>query len=865
MEKIIIIDGTSLIFRSFYALKNPMITKDGIQTQGIYGFLNMLFKVLKDQSPSHAAVAWDVKKPTFRHESYGEYKAGRKPMPIELIAELPYMKEILDAMSIKNIECPGFEADDIIGTLAKASEDKDFEVLVVTGDKDALQLVSEKTKVMINQKGVSKATIYDINEMKNVYSLTPVQFIEYKALIGDKSDNIPGVPGVGDKTGKDLLVTYGDIETIYNNLDNLKGKKLKENLIEYKDQLEFSKMLATIVKDAPIDLDLDQYVIGDYDSKKLLELFEKLEFNSFIKKLELKNQSPKPEIEPLRATSIKALDDLKPLEELSDESILYLKLFSDYSHLEEPEINGIGYVIGEECFYLDQPLFFPTFWDILKKKNLKYNGFSIKDDLFILLSKGIEAFDVEFDSQIAKYILDSSRSNYNLEGIAQEELGMEISFKDEALDLDFVSKYFSIIKNLENVYRKQLDENNLTDIAREIEFPLIRVLANMEHNGVGVSEKVLSEIGEKFDRLIENLEKSIWELAGHEFNINSPSQLGEVLFEELGLKAGKKNKTGYSTSAQVLKKLKNDHEIVALILDYRGLTKLNSTYIHGLNKLICEDGRIRTSFKQAAASTGRISSTDPNLQNIPIRSEEGRNIRKAFIPAEGNLLIGADYSQIELRVLAHLSGDEHLIEAFNKGDDIHRLTASKVFDIPFDQVSGLDRSRAKAINFGVIYGMSGFGLSEGIGITVKDAEKYIKDYFDKYSAVKNFMDQEIEKCKELGYTTTMFGRKRYIPELKASNFMVRQAGERLAMNTPIQGTAADIIKIAMIKVFYKLKDVLPEAKLILQVHDELIIECSKADEKIAKELLKSSMEEATKLKVKLESNVTSGDSWYLLK
>ncbi len=879
-KRIVIIDGNSLINRAYYAMRNPMITSEGIYTQGIYGFLNMLSKILDDYSPEYAAVAWDRKSPTFRHESYAEYKAGRKKMPPELAMELPLMKEILSAMSISNLEIDGYEADDIIGTVAKAAEREGLDVLIISGDKDELQLASKNIKVLITKKGISEFDLYDYDKMLERYSLTPEQFIDLKGLMGDQSDNIPGIPGVGEKTGIKLLEQFGSIDEMLKRTDEITNKKLREKVEENAQLALMSRKLAEIYTSVPIEFEVDDFAIEEQDTDKLIELYVKLEFNSFLKKLKVGETNSTLKTAEYEFIKIAADEDIKKLSTLKENGEAFLRVVSDHSHTAKPLIYSLYICSDEKVFDLSgsDELIRAAVSELYAKK-IKLCGHDIIEDAYVLKFYGLTEFEAGFDTAVADYVLDPSKSNYTLKRLALEYLHTEIDDTNDVngkqLDLlgeaendehTFTKSYFSVLTSLKDILKKKLKENNLEELYYNIELPLIRVLAGMEYNGFTVEKESIRSFGKELQEEIEALSKDIFAAAGEEFNINSPSQLGNILFEKLGLPAFKKTKTGYSTNAEVLERLRSKHEIVDMILRYRTITKLKSTYVDGLIPLISSDSKIRAHFKQTVTATGRLSCTEPNLQNIPIRNEYGRLLRKAFVPeSRNNVLIGADYSQIELRVLAHLSGDKNLIEAFNNGDDIHRATASRVFDIDYDKVTSLDRSKAKAVNFGVIYGMSGFGLSEELHIGRKEAERYIEEYFDKHEAVKSYMDMQVALCKERGFSETITGRRRFIREITSSNYMTRSLGERLAMNSPIQGSAADIIKLAMIKVYDELIKNEYKAKLILQVHDELIIDSPLEEEDKVRELLRRNMMEAYELSVSLECSLDSGKDWFELK
>ena len=878
-KQIIIIDGNSLINRAYYAMQTPMITAEGIYTQGIFGFMNMLNKIMEDQDPAYAVVAWDKKAPTFRHKAYKEYKAGRKKMPPELAMELPIMKDILNALTIKSVEMEGFEADDLIGTISLSAEEHGLEPLIITGDKDALQLASHKTKVMITRRGISQFDLYDYDKMIEVYDLTPEQFIDLKGLMGDKSDNIPGVPGVGEKTGINLLKQFGSIDEVIKNTDEIKQKGVRKKIEENAHLAVMSRKLAEINRHVPYEYEIEDFKLGEPDYEELVKIYVKLEFNSFIKKL--KTNMPDAVEEDffnneMPVKILEKMEDLKELESLSNGEHVTIKVQSDFNHVKKPEIESLSIMAKNQLFFIKgrsvpQNLFdtaigqdsedlLKSAIEILNGKDLLYSGHNLKDTYFALSFYGLDNPITCFDSSISSYVIDSAKSTYDLKVLLFENFTVELP-EDDPYGIFWCQS----VNKIEEKQKKEIKKQGLEEIIEDVEFPLIEVLSGMEKEGFSTNIETLDDIGQSLKGKIETLQKEIYDLAGSEFNINSPKQLGVVLFEDLGLTSGKKTKTGYSTSADILEKIKNEHPIVDKVLYYRTLTKLESTYVEGLKPLIADDGRIRAHFKQTVAQTGRISCTEPNLQNIPVRDEMGRLIRKAFIPSEGNILVGADYSQIELRILAHLSGDENLIEAFNNGEDIHRKTASRVFDIPYDEVTSLDRSRAKAVNFGVIYGMSSFGLSEELNITRKQAQNYIDDYFAKHVKVKEYMDGQLEFAKKHGYTETILGRRRYINEINSSNFRTRQFGERLAMNSPIQGSAADVIKLAMIAVDKELKERNLGSKLILQVHDELIIDTKESEKEIVQELLMRNMTEAYKLKVNLIADLNTGNNWFELK
>ena len=884
MKKIVIIDGNSLINRAYYAVQRPMITKEGIYTQGIYGFLNMLQKIEADYEPEYLTVAFDLKAPTFRHLEYDAYKAGRKSMPPELEMQMPLLKDVLRALNIEILEMEGYEADDIIGTVARISEEAGITPYIITGDKDALQLVTENTKVIITKKGITEFEMYDPAMMNERYGLTPKQFIDLKGLMGDSSDNIPGIPGVGEKTGIKLLEQFGTMENLLANTDQISAAKLRAKVEDNAQLALMSKRLATINVFVPIDIDLNNLKLEDPDHEKLIDLYTRLEFNSFLKKLDYK---PVVEKQPAKEINVELsiIEDSNSLDKLSifeNEEKVYLKVFGDLNHIQKPFIEGVFLLNEKNAYYIDaQTIGVSNVIDALNRYSINFVGHDVKDDIYALMYYGLTDFKVVFDTAVAEYVIDPSRSKYELKNLVLEKLHLAIDSEDEFNKSKGQIGFFDDNRTTLAEYAKSLGiavlqlidlqtgilkDKSLETVYNEAELPLIEVLASMEVEGIKVNSDFMEEFGNELKDKITVLETEICDMAGKKFNINSPAQLGVVLFEDLQLPNGKKTKRGYSTSAEVLEKIKDEHPIVNAVLEYRNLTKLNSTYVEGMKPLIGVDGKIRAHFQQTVTATGRISCTEPNLQNIPIRQALGRNLRKVFTADDENyVLIGADYSQIELRVLAHLSGDEELIAAFNRGDDIHKLTASRVLGIPFDDVSLEERSRAKAVNFGVIYGMSGFGLSEELKISRKEAENYINEYFLKHKKVKEYMDGQIESCKKNGYSETILGRKRPIHEINASAFMVRQLGERLAMNTPIQGSAADIIKLAMIKVYGKLKEEYPEVKLLLQVHDELILMAPVHLKDTIKKVLVECMEDAFKLQVKLVAEVNEGANWFDLK
>ena len=884
-ERLVIIDGNSLINRSYYAMQRPMMTKDGVYTQGIFGFMNMLYKIMDDYEPEYMAVAWDRKAPTFRHKAFEDYKAGRKKMPPELAMELPIMKDILDAMTIKNLEIDGFEADDIIGTVARAAEAEGLSPLIITGDKDALQLATDTTSVLITRRGISEFELYDKEKMLERYELTPEQFIDLKGLMGDSSDNIPGIPGVGEKTGIKLLKQFGSMQNLLAHTDEIKGKKLREKVEEHAQLAALSRKLAEICTEVPVEFEIEDLKLETPDYGRIVDLFTRLEFNMFLKRLDAGgvdlglNSEPEPEYEQILITDP---DGLARLDGIQSGSTAVLRIFGNNDHVAAPVNEGAALISGERYYYIDlrKEGMETGFVDFLNRKKLRFVGHDLITAYYPLMMKGLQEAETEFDTQVAQYVLDPSKPDYSLKILALEILHKDIRSEkdfrqssaqtdllgsDAASFMEYGLEWCGTVCLLSERQREMLEKQELDTLCREIEFPLVEVLAAMEADGVDTDAAVLDSAGNDLSAEISGIEAEIYELAGETFNINSPAQLGKILFDKMGLPAGKKTKTGYSTSADVLEKIRDRNPIVGQVLQYRTYTKLKGTYIDGMKPLISPEGKIHAHFQQTVAATGRLSCTEPNLQNIPVRHEIGRRLRKAFVAGDGHVLIGADYSQIELRLLAQLSGDENLIASFNNGEDIHRSTAARVFDLDFDEVTPLDRSRAKAVNFGIIYGMSGFGLSEEIHVSRKEAEHYISEYFAAHPKVRTYMDQCIKECRENGYSRTVFGRKRYIHEISSSNFMTRQLGERLAMNSPIQGTAADIIKIAMNKVYKELKDRNMRSRLILQIHDELIIRADEREIEEVRELLRRNMEGAADLDVGLLCDMNTGRSWFDLK
>lgn len=879
-KRLIIIDGNSIINRAFYALPD-MTNSEGLHTNAVYGFTRMLFKIIDDYKPTHISVAFDKKAPTFRHKEYADYKAGRKKMPDELGQQLQPLKELLDTFNIHRMEMAGYEADDLIGTVAKMGEDNDFEVYIVTGDKDAIQLASNKTTTLITKKGVGEVEEYNYDSVVERYEMTPTQFIDLKGLMGDKSDNIPGVPGIGEKTGIKLIKEFSSIENIIENIDQLKGS-VKKKIEENKEQAIFSKKLATIIRDVPIEISLDELSYGDYDKKAVIEEFKKFGFTTLIKQvLAMDDVEGESTVEEKSELKISHLDNvLEFKKEVEKTNKLFIKTVSKVGNILE---QNLMYVFlsadGENIYYInDEEL--ELIKDIISNEEIKKIGYNLKDDYLAFKPYNIEINNMFFDIAIGEYLIDSkSSTSYECSDIAMKYLTKKIKSQEELLgkgakakkfsdlSLEELSTYFGeILNTVYNVYpmmEKTFKDMDMEYLFYDVEMPLVEVLGSMEYCGMAVDKNQLNELGNKFKEIISNLEEEIFSLAGEKFNINSPKQLGVILFEKLELPVIKKTKTGYSTSADVLEKLRDKHEIIDKITEYRQIVKLNSTYVEGLLGIINPiSGRIHSSFNQTITTTGRISSTEPNLQNIPVKTEMGREIRKVFIADEHSKLVDADYSQVELRVLAHMSGDEHMIEAFQNDIDIHSKTASQIFGVDVNDVSSKQRSEAKAINFGIVYGKTDFGLSQDLNIPVPQAKAYIESYFANYDKIKVFMDDAIKNATDNGYALTIFNRRRYIPEINSSNFMVRNQGKRFAMNAPIQGSAADIIKIAMVNVFTRLKDENLKSRLILQVHDELIVEAVEEELDKVCNIVKEEMESAVNLQVHLDVDLNVGDSWF---
>ena len=878
MSKLVLIDGHSILNRAFYGVPD-LTNAAGLHTNAIYGFLNILFKILDEESPDYLTVAFDVKAPTFRHEMFKEYKGTRKPMPEELREQVPVMKEVLQAMGIRIIEQAGYEADDLLGTIAKRAEAEGIDFSLVSGDRDLLQIATDRIRIRIpkTKGGRTEIENYYAADVEAKYQVNPVQFIDLKALMGDTADNIPGVPKVGEKTATDLMVQFGSLDGIYEHIDEVTKKSVKESLIQNKDLAYLSRELATIKLDSPLTYSLEEARVGNFFNEASYILFKKLEFKNLLNKFE-KGVSNE-EI----SASFHLVENLAEVEALFTRVLsekdrqIGLKVVKEAGR--HGELLGVALHLQEEGSFLVLKQGFLT-EDNLKEKiallgaQCRIATADIKSEYAYLQAQDTDRF---FDVILAAYLLNPLKNDYTVEDIANEYLNLmlpekgqafgRLSFKDALNEKpeDFL-KYCCfeayVCAQAAVCLQQKLEETQMDRLMREIEMPLTLVLFSMEEEGIRVNPEALKDYGEALSGKITELEQEIYSEAGCEFNINSPKQLGEILFEKMGLPGGKKTKTGYSTAADVLEKLSGEYPVVKHILEYRGLTKLKSTYADGLAAYIEDENRIHSTFNQTITATGRISSTEPNLQNIPIRMELGRQIRKVFIPKDGYCFMDADYSQIELRVLASMSGDERLIEAYRSHADIHRTTASQVFHIPFEKVTDLQRRNAKAVNFGIVYGISSFGLSEDLSISRKEAAAYIEQYFETYPQVKQFIDSLVKDAKKNGYAVTLYGRRRPVPELFSSNFMQRSFGERVAMNSPIQGTAADIIKIAMIRVFERLKKEGLKSKLILQVHDELLIETALEEEEQVRMILEEEMVHASSLAVELEIDLHVGINWY---
>ncbi len=849
--KLLVLDGNSIINRAFYGIK-LLTTKDGRYTNAIYGFMNIFYKLCDELHPDSVAFAFDLKAPTFRHKMYDEYKAGRKPMPPELAEQMPVLKDLLRALGYKIVTKEGYEADDILGTLAFSCKEGD-ECYIATGDRDSLQLVGDNVKVLLasTKMGRPETNIYDVKRIKDDYGVTPHQLIDIKALMGDSSDNIPGVSGVGQKTAQILISELGSIQNIYDNIDTIDIREtLRNKLKNDKDSAFMSYKLGEICKSVPIETDYSFYVPDEGDKGEALSILRSLEMYKLIDKIGLNTVTydAKPE-----NTTVK---EYKRVNSLNAFLLKANKLYFVYS-VKDGRFESLAACNGDDICEVntENDSEVEAFINILEDENTEKYTFNIKPLYAYAFSHGFEIKNVKMDLMLAAYLLNPSAKDYDIEKLAAE---YNVYYEADGGFSALSETVYPLTVKLSAL----LEERDQTELLSNIELPLAEVLASMEKIGVKVDKSGIEAFGDMLGERIKGLQSRIYELAGEEFNINSPKQLGEILFVKLAIPTKKKTKSGFSTNAEVLEKLADEYEIVKFILEYRTYTKLKSTYCDGLLKEIAADGRIHSTFNQTETRTGRISSTEPNLQNIPVRTELGREMRKFFIADDGKVLVDADYSQIELRVLSDIADDKAMIDAFNNGDDIHAITASQVFKMPLQMVTPLMRSRAKAVNFGIVYGIGAFSLAKDIGVSRAEADRYIKDYLHHYSGVDRYMNEVVEEAKKNGYVKTLFGRRRYLPELSSSNGMLRAFGERVARNMPIQGTAADIIKIAMIRVYTRLKEENLNARLILQIHDELIVEAPENEKTKAELIVKEEMENACKMKVLLKSDAHSGESWY---
>lgn len=918
-KKLVLIDGHSILNRAFYGLPDLTNAK-GEHTNAVYGFLNIMFKILEEEQPDYLTVAFDVKHPTFRHEMFQEYKGTRKPMPEELREQVPLIKEVLQVMEITTVEKAGYEADDILGTIAKAAEEQGIEVSLVSGDRDLLQLATDTIKIRIPKTKRTGTEIEDYyaKDVLERYEVTPLQIIDLKGLMGDTADNIPGVPGIGEKTATKLIKEFASVEGAIAHVEEISPKKARENLIEFEEQARLSKVLATIKTDCLLDYSIEEATLNNMFNENAFGMMKRLEFKSILSKFDNVSGDKKEITESIyRVENKKDAEKLfVELEKQKKQRVAFMAFSEEwveapgpsrkeqsnmdangqFTLFSEPETSqveilvAISFACGDVLYYLEPDSRITEEWIAnriasLIKNDIKFSTIDLKRELYILealfqkyeIDIDLEKQNLFFDCSIAAYLLNPLVDSYYFDDIARDYLDTSfVSWKDflgkdiisqkkeKELDsfVEFICMNTYVAKRAWTILCEKLEESGMASLFREVEMPLTYILYEMEQRGIRVNKQELKDYGEKLGTRIGTLEKEIHTLAGEEFNINSPKQLGVILFEKLELPFAKKTKTGYSTSADILEKLKGEYEIVDKILEYRQLAKLKSTYAEGLSNFINEqDGRIHGRFNQTITATGRLSSTEPNLQNIPIRMEIGREIRKVFIPREGYVFLDADYSQIELRVLAHVSKDESLIDAYNQGKDIHRITASEVFHTPFDEVTAKQRSDAKAVNFGIVYGISSFGLGQDLHISKKEAEAYIDKYFATYPGIKSFLDNAVKQGKKNGSVTSLMGRIRPIPELASKNFMQRSFGERIAMNSPIQGTAADIIKVAMVRVSRAMKKLNLKSRLLLQIHDELLVETHPEEIEVVKELLAKEMSEAMNLSVPLEVEVKQGNNW----
>ena len=898
LDKLVLIDGNSIMNRAFYGIMGSkmLTTKDGKYTNAVYGFLAILFKLLEDINPNYLVVAFDLKAPTARHKAYEGYKANRHGMPDELREQMPLIKEILTAMNIDIVEMEGYEADDVLGTLSRYGEKEGLEVTILSGDRDTFQLATDNVTIRIPRTKAGKTETEEYNREKIIetYGVEPKQLIEVKGLQGDTSDNIPGVPGIGEKTALSLIQKYGSIENLYNqienNTDDLKGKQ-REKIADNKELAELSRFLGTINLEVPIEDTLENFKVEEWDKQKVFEIFKELNFNRYIERFGLNGEPKKnTDIKEILKIETKSSDEIINI--IQEQKQMIFDLITEKDNNAEKIIKEKINLLAiynkekEEAYYIEtNNENLSEFKEIFEDENIIKIGTDLTKSYILLKQVGITLNGIKYDAKIAAYILNPTNNKLDIQSLAMQYLELDINEYLQSVGADSDNKQINLFDSISekvdnsskyvggiNVYSiaklyditiKKLEEINALTLFNTIDMPTVEVLSDMQWNGMYADEEELNKFGNELKERIEVLTKIIYEMAGEEFNINSTKQLGEILFEKMKLPVIKKTKSGYSTDVDVLEKLKKEDPIIEQILEYRQLMKLNSTYVEGLKPYINpQTHRIHSFFHQTITATGRISSTEPNLQNIPTRFELGKQVRKIFKPEEGKIYIDADYSQIELRVLAHMSEDEHMIEAFKNNQDIHKQAAAKVFKTPIDEVTKEQRSNAKAVNFGIVYGISDFGLGEQLGISRRLAKQYIEEYLTQYEGIKSFMENITEKAKEQGYVETLFGRRRYIPELKSNNYMVREFGKRAAMNTPIQGTAADIMKIAMISVYKELKQRNFKAKIVLQVHDEMMLEVDLEEIEEVKEIVKKSMEEAANLKVPLIAEVSEATNWY---
>lgn len=902
MDKLVLVDGNSIMNRAFYGIMGSkmLTTKDGTYTNAVYGFLAILFKLLEDVNPEYIVVAFDLKAPTARHKLYEGYKATRKGMPQELADQMPIIKDILRAMNIDIVEMEGYEADDVLGTLSRYGEKQGLEVTILSGDRDTFQLATDKVTIRIphTKGGKSETDEYNREKIIEVYGLEPKQLIDVKGLQGDTSDNIPGVPGIGEKTALSLIQKFGSIENLYEKVEKeeseLKGKQ-KEKIENNKELAFLSKTLGTINLEVPIQDTLEDFKVEEWDKKKVLEIFKELNFNRYIDRFSLREEEEsKPEAKDLFQMVDKSKEEVIKLIEEQKQMIFYIHTTQDLKLEKIIKEKIIGLTIFDEkiqeAIYIsiENEEDIQAFQEVFENEAIKKISHNLTKTYILLRQIGIHLNGIEFDIAISSYILNPTNNKLEIERLIEQYLNINVydfmggeqeqqqinlfdtmqmeQVENNRKEQEKYALYSYSVSKIKEITLKKLEEIGALALFREIDMPTVEILSDMQWNGMYVDEEELNQFGKELTEKLETLTQIIYEMAGEEFNINSTKQLGEILFEKMKLPVIKKTKSGYSTDVDVLEKLKREAPIIQQILDYRQLMKLNSTYVEGLKPYINpKTKRIHSFFHQTITATGRISSTEPNLQNIPTRFELGKRVRRVFKPEAGKVYIDADYSQIELRVLAHISEDEHMIQAFKEGKDIHKQAASKVFKTPIEEVTKEQRSDAKAVNFGIVYGISDFGLGEQLGISRKKAKQYITEYLDEYIGIKNFMEGITKKATEEGYVETLFHRRRYIPELKSNNYMVRQFGSRVAMNTPIQGTAADIMKIAMIKVYQEIKKRGLQSKIVLQVHDEMMIEAVEEEKEEIKEIMKQSMETAIELHVPLIADISEARNWYKCK